>query len=50
MTVQSRDLSPYTSDVLQILDGGHPAKIMKLACDFDEVTIAALRNISKNKN
>ena len=42
VTLQSRELSPVAGDILRILGEGHPAKIVKLACESD---ISVLRNL-----
>eukprot|EP01041_Mallomonas_annulata_P000472 gene472-882_t len=42
VTIQSRELTPVAGDILRILKGGHPAKIIKLACESDATILKAL--------
>ena len=52
VTMQSRDLSPESARLLSILGGGHPAKILKLACDDRDSTIynKLMQNTSVEKS
>jgi hypothetical protein len=39
VTVQSRDLTPAAAQILLLFGNGHPAKIMKQACESNEDSV-----------
>lgn len=43
VTLQSRELTPATAQMLYLFGGGHPGKIVKQACECEPIGVAALQ-------
>jgi DNA-binding NarL/FixJ family response regulator len=44
VTVDSRELTTVSSEILSIFGNGHPSKIISLACSSTEETVSSLRS------
>ena len=47
VTISCRDLTPEAAQILFLFGNGHPAKIVKLACESDEEAVNALLRYGK---
>ncbi len=43
VTLQSRELTPASAQILYMLGGGHPGKIVKLACECEPIQVSSLK-------
>ncbi len=39
VTIKSKDLMPKAADILSIFENGHPAKIVKIACECSNESV-----------